>query len=105
MDRNDFSDKIGRKEKRKLKARKKKGKNLWFGLGMFGMVGWSVTIPTIAGLALGLFIDKRTTGSISWTLTLLVAGLVLGCWNAWHWINKETKEIEKERQETGDEND
>ena len=87
MDRNDFGEKIGRKENRKLKARKKKGKNLWFGLGMFGMVGWSVTIPTIAGLALGLFIDKRTTGSISWTLTLLITGLVLGCWNAWHWIN------------------
>ena len=53
----------------------------------------------------GLFIDKRTTGSISWTLTLLITGLVLGCWNAWHWINKETKEIEKEREEIGDEND
>jgi ATP synthase protein I len=82
---------VGRKESRKLKARREKGRSLWFGMGMFGLVGWSVAIPTLAGIALGVWVDSRWPGPYSWTLMLLVIGVGLGCLNAWYWIKRESR--------------
>lgn len=81
---------IGKKAERRQKARTRKERGLWFGLGMFGLVGWSVAIPTLLGIATGIWLDKRWPGPPSWTLTLLFLGIVLGCLNAWHWIQRET---------------
>ena len=86
---------VGAKAARKLKARKST-QGVWFGLGMMGLVGWSVVVPTLLGAALGLWWDHRHPGGRSWTLALLVAGLVIGCWNAWHWVAKEDKAMREE---------
>jgi ATP synthase protein I len=58
---------------------------------MMGLIGWSVAIPTLLGAALGSWLDRWHAGRHSWTLALLVAGLALGCFNAWHWVAKEDK--------------
>jgi len=97
-----FSREVGAKAARKLKARRHATQGVWFGLGMMGLIGWSVAIPTLLGAALGLWLDKRRPGSYSWTLMLLVIGLSLGCLNAWHWVSKEDKEM-REEQENNDE--
>ena len=94
-----FIEKIKRKEKRKLRARGKKDQAIWFGLGLFGVIGWSVMIPTLIGIAVGIWADRRWPGHISWTLTFLFAGIILGCLNAWYWVEKERKEIEEENKE------
>ena len=94
-----FIEKIERKEKRKLRAQRKKGQGIWFGLGLFGVIGWSVMIPTVIGIAVGIWADKKWPGQISWTLTFLFAGIILGCLNAWYWVEKERKEIEEENKE------
>ncbi len=94
-----FIEKIKRKEKRKLRAKKKKDQAIWFGLGLFGVIGWSVMVPTLIGIAVGIWADKRWPGQISWTLTFLFAGIILGCLNAWYWVEKERKEIEEENKE------
>lgn len=82
---------VGVKVTRKLKARRDPAQGVWFGLGMMGLVGWSVVVPTLLGAALGLWLDKHHPGKHAWTLALLVAGLVLGCFNAWHWVAKEER--------------
>jgi len=82
---------IGRKAARKLKARGEGRRGLWFGLGMFGLVGWSVAIPTLAGIALGAWLDGRVDGRVSWTLTFLFVGVVIGCLNAWRWVRRESR--------------
>ena len=64
--------------RRKLKARRHQDRGVWFGLGMMGLVGWSVVVPTLLGAAIGAWLDRNHAGRQSWTLTLLVAGLVLG---------------------------
>jgi len=87
-----FSREIGAKAARKLKARNS-AQGVWFGLGMMGLIGWSVVVPTLAGVALGIWLDKHHSGSHSWTLMLLVIGLAIGCLNAWHWVTKEDKEM------------
>ena len=100
-DRTGFSQEIGAKAARKIKARNSR-QGVWFGLGMMGLIGWSVVVPTLLGAALGIWLDKRHAGSHSWTLMLLIIGLGLGCVNAWHWMAKEDKEM-REEQEDNDE--
>lgn len=85
-----FHREIDKKAKRKLKA-KQEPKQVWFGLGMFGMVGWSVVIPILISLALGIWIDDKFPSPYSWTLMFIFIGVVLGCLNAWYWISKESK--------------
>ena len=69
-----FADQVGAKAARKLKARRNATHGVWFGLGMMGLIGWSVAVPTLLGAALGLWLDNHHPGGHSWTLALLVAG-------------------------------
>jgi ATP synthase protein I len=101
-----LSRRIASQERRKLRARRHRAHGTWFGLGMYGLVGWSVVIPTLLGVAAGVWIDRTWPSRFSWTLMLLVAGLLLGCWNAWYWISLEQRAIRDEtRDETGEPGD
>ncbi len=84
---------IGVVEARKLRTKRRGVQGIWLGLGMFGLIGWSVAIPTLLGTLLGAFVDKHYPGVHSWTLTLLIIGLFIGCLNAWHWVAREEKAI------------
>ena len=87
----EFGRRIHRSAERKLRARNQDRRSAWFGLGMFGLVGWSVVIPSLLGIALGIWLDKRFSGPPSWTMTFLIIGVALGCLNAWFWIKQESK--------------
>lgn len=80
---------IGKKANRKLKARRNATPGVWYGLGMMGLIGWSIAIPTLLGAAIGVWLDKQQWSDRSWTLALLVTGLTIGCFNAWLWVSKE----------------
>jgi ATP synthase protein I len=97
-----FSREVGEKAARKLKARRNPTQGVWFGLGTMGLIGWSVVIPTLLGAALGVWLDNRHPGRHSWTLMLLIIGLVIGCVIAWQWVARQDKEI-REEQEHNDE--
>jgi ATP synthase protein I len=81
---------------RKLRAQGDEKQGVWFGLGMSGLIGWSVAVPTIAGAMGGLWWDHRHPGTRSWTLMLLFAGLVIGCANAWHWVAQQDEAMHEE---------
>ncbi|MDB5294403.1 MAG: synthase subunit [Phycisphaerales bacterium] len=83
---------VGRKAARKLRARRSR-QGVWFGLGMMGLVGWSVVVPTLLGAALGTWLDSHHAGRHAWTLALLVAGLCVGCVNAWYWVAREAAAV------------
>jgi ATP synthase protein I len=82
-------EEIGEKAERKIRARNEEDRGVWFGLGMFGLVGWAVAVPTVLGIALGVWLDGQFPGKPSWTLTLLFIGVILGCINAWYWVRRE----------------
>jgi ATP synthase protein I len=86
---------VGESERRKIKTLRQKKRSAWFGFGLFGLIGWSVAVPTLLGIALGLWLDKRFPGRISWTLTFLVTGLFAGCAIAWQWVAKEDNLMHK----------
>jgi ATP synthase protein I len=85
-----FSQEVRAQAARKLKAQRNPT-GVWFGLGMMGLIGWSVVVPTLLGAAIGIWLDNRHLGSHSWTLALLVAGLAIGCFTAWYWVANEDK--------------
>jgi ATP synthase protein I len=84
-----MAEQVDAKARRKRQAQRSPRQGVWLGLGLMGMVGWSVVVPTLAGAALGQWLDRRYPGSRSWTLALMVAGLTLGCLNAWRWVSRE----------------
>jgi ATP synthase protein I len=94
-----FSRKVGAQAARKLKAQREATKSVWFGLGMSGLIGWSVTVPTLIGAALGIWVDQHYPSKYSWTLMLLLMGLIVGCFNAWHWVDSQYKEMQEDPHE------
>ena len=84
-------ERIDRDIGRKLKARARGRRSTWFGFGMFGLIGWSVAVPSVAGLALGVWLDRSFPGRVSWTLTFMLIGVALGCFNAWYWVKQESE--------------
>ncbi|CAM2889953.1 AtpZ/AtpI family protein [Legionella anisa] len=97
-----FVEQISKKVSRKRKAKRHARLIIWSGLGMMGLIGWSVAAPTLLGVALGHILDMHYPGKHSWTLMLLIIGLILGCVNAWYWVAKEDKEIQKEQKNHDD---
>jgi ATP synthase protein I len=93
----EFSRQVSRKEARKLKTKGRQKEEVWFGLGMIGIIGWSVALPAVAGALLGAWIDRTWPSRYSWTLMLLLAGIILGALNAWHWVGQERNKIEKDQ--------
>ena len=91
-----FAGRVGAKATRKRRALRAGDQGVWFGLGMSGLIGWSVAIPTLLGAILGVWLDDRHPQKFSWTLTLLFAGLVLGCFNAWHWVAQQDASMREE---------
>jgi ATP synthase protein I len=91
-----FTKKVGIKEARRIKGSTQKDDGIWFGLSVFGIVGWSVVIPTLIGTAIGLWIDRTWPSRFSWALMMLFVGVVLGCINAWYWVKKARKNIIEE---------
>jgi ATP synthase protein I len=84
---------VQRQEERKLRARRQKDRTLRQGLAVWGVVGWSVAVPTLAGALVGLWLDREVAGPFPWALTLLLAGLALGCAQAWRWVAREQREM------------
>ena len=97
-----FSQEVGARAARKAKALHHPAPGIWFGLGMMGLVGWSVVVPTLLGAALGNWLDKHNDGKHSWTLALLVVGLTIGCVNAWHWVDMQDRTMRDEAQQKDD---
>src|SRR5580704_16575045 len=94
-----FSRQVAAQAARKRRAKRGAKRSIWFGLGMSGLIGWSVTVPTLLGAALGVWVDRHYPSSFSWTLMLLVIGLIIGCLNAWHWVDTQYQEMQEDTDE------
>lgn len=86
------ADDIGRDAARKRAARDDPGPSPLRGIGVFGMIGWAVAVPTVGGAFLGLWLDRIAPQDFSWTIALILGGVVIGGFLAWGWIDKEKGE-------------
>jgi ATP synthase protein I len=80
---------VASREARMLRKREGKDRGIWFSLGMLGVVGWSIAVPMLIGIAAGVWIDRKWPSRFSWTLMLLFVGLGMGCVSAWMKIKHE----------------
>ena len=96
-----FLRQVADKSARKIAARREGSSGVWFGLGMSGLIGWSVAVPSLLGAMLGIWLDRNHHGAHSWTLTLLIVGLAIGCSNAWYWVAQEQQAMHDEPAEEG----
>jgi len=85
------ADDIARQAKRMKSSRDNPGPSPLRGIGTFGMIGWSIAVPTVGGAFFGHWLDRIVPQGFSWTLALILGGVVLGGFIAAAWINKEGK--------------
>ena len=91
----DFQRQIGDKERLKLKSKKAGKPNVWQGFSVFGLIGWSIAAPMVALVLIGIWLDEHYSNSFSFTLSMLMIGLAIGCVNAWYWVRKKMSEFEE----------
>lgn len=87
--RDNHADRIGRDAQRKKAVRDDPGPSPLRGIGTFGVIGWSIAVPTVCGAFLGLWLDQRYPQEFPWTIALILGGVVVGSMIAWNWIDKE----------------
>jgi len=75
----------------RLNRREPSGESFWRSLSVLGTVGWSITLPAIAGIWLGRRLDLRFDTEVRFTLMLLVAGVLLGSLVAWRVVREHRK--------------
>lgn len=83
------TEEIGRHAKRMKSTRENPGPSPLTGISTFGMIGWSVAVPTVGGALLGIWLDRVAPQGFSWTISLILGGVVLGAFIAGMWMNKE----------------
>jgi len=91
VNRNDdrSAENIRRTAERMKLARSSPGLSPLRGLGAFGIVGWSIAVPTVGGAFLGLWLNRVAPQDFSWPIALILGGVVVGAIIAWRWIDKE----------------
>lgn len=85
-----FRNEIGRRVERRRRARQDRERGIWYGLGMMGLVGWTVAIPVLLAVALGVWLDRSMGTGVAWTLSLVVLGFGVGSFVAWRWVRRES---------------
>lgn len=86
---NRSAEDIRRSAERMKRARSEPGFSPLRGLGAFGIIGWSIAVPTVGGAFLGLWLNKVVPQTFSWPIALILGGVVVGGIIAWGWIERE----------------
>ncbi|MGO9673004.1 MAG: AtpZ/AtpI family protein [Methylocella sp.] len=77
------------RQQRRARWRREGERSIGQNLAMIGALGWTIVTPTLIGIFVGRWLDRRFEMGIFWTLGLLMAGLALGCTLAWKRMQSE----------------
>lgn len=102
-DRDPSLDPIRRDARRMQHRRRRPGESPLRGLSAFGVIGWSVAIPTVGGALLGLWLERVAPARISWPIALMLGGLVIGVIVAADWVARENRRTRDEAAPAGEE--
>ena len=85
-----FSEKVEKSAEELSKAREEKSR-FWHYAEILGVGGWLFVIPVVAGAYLGRYIEERTKGDISWTITFIIIGIAVGVYNVWYFLIRKSQ--------------
>lgn len=88
-EREQFYREVERQEERSRIAREEGDRTIRHGFSSFGVVGWSIVVPTLLGIVVGAWLDSRADGGIRFTLSFMAFGLIVGIVNVWKWLHRE----------------
>ena len=55
-------------------------------LAQIGVLGWMMVVPTLVGVLIGHWLDRRLASGVFWSASLLFLGAALGGWSVWRWM-------------------
>lgn len=84
-----LAEAVRTRQARRERARREGERSLGQNLAMVGVLGWTIVLPTLAGVFAGRWLDRSLATGVFWTLGLLVVGLTVGCTLAWKRIHGE----------------
>jgi len=79
---------VRKKAEQMQKTRRRGAYSPLHGFSAFGVIGWSVAIPTVLGVIIGKWLNSGAPQPFSWVLALMLGGLLIGIIVAWEWIAK-----------------
>lgn len=72
-----------RRDRSRLERREKGHRSFWRSLNVLGMVGWPIAVGSVGGTLLGRYLDTRFDSGARCTLSLMLTGMMIGCFAAW----------------------
>jgi ATP synthase protein I len=76
-------------ERKLVKMKKAEEKGFWGTVVFIGSVGVMFVVPVIVGAYVGWVIDgKYKTEGVSWTLTFILVGIMVGAYSVYHSVYK-----------------
>lgn len=57
-------------------------------LGQIGILGWTIVVPTLLGVALGRWLDRSFGTGVFFSAPLIMIGAAFGLWSAWKWMHR-----------------
>ncbi|RMF03720.1 MAG: ATPase F0F1 [Alphaproteobacteria bacterium] len=77
------------RDERSKRWKKEGERSLWQNLSMVGALGWLIIVPTLLGVLLGRWLDRRFETGIFFSGALIFLGIAIGCYLAWQRVSKE----------------
>ena len=67
-------------------------------------LAWNLVIPIVGGVLLGHFIDQRSDSGVTWTMSLLILGILIAFSNLYNlYVEHSRQPVEKKDNEITDE--
>ncbi|MFO7769245.1 MAG: AtpZ/AtpI family protein [bacterium] len=77
-----------RKRLERTRRNEEESSSFWQTVGVIGTVGWSVALPTAAGVLIGRWLDALLGSGSTFMFFFMLVGLGMGCWVAWRQIEE-----------------
>jgi len=81
-----FLREVRKRRERRERSEREGDASFWSVVGTMGMVGWTVALPTAAGVLLGRWLDGTLEAGHVFMVFFMIVGLALGCIVAWRMI-------------------
>ncbi|MCX6089508.1 MAG: AtpZ/AtpI family protein [Candidatus Atribacteria bacterium] len=75
--------------------------NIWKNFGQIWDISWMTIAPIVMGVFLGQYLDKNYPLGFSWTLSLIALGALLGFYNLYQFLMRESEKDENDRRDDG----